>query len=127
MIEWILSLSTEEKVIYGITVPIIVGTIIALINQRLNHSFAIRRDRRKALVEAAAKLRVAIDFARIESFSEYHLLDVLDRGLVPGDGEKFEGEFFKHKRAVHEYRIYLPWFDRFRFNRAWKKYHGGDK
>ena len=63
----------------------------------------------------------------LENFREYHLLDVLDRGLVPGNGEKFEGEYFRHKRAVYEYRIYLGWFDSLRLNKAWKKYHGGDE
>jgi hypothetical protein len=127
MFEWITELNIPKGWFYGIIATAIAGVIVGTINKILNHTLATRRDRRKALIQASVKFRFAIDLARIESFSEYHLLDVLDRGLIPGDGEKFEGEFFKHKRAAHEYRIYLPWFERFRFNKAWKKYHGGDE
>lgn len=35
--------------------------------------------------------------------------------------------FAKHKTAFHEYRIHLGIIRRFRIDRAWKKYHGGDE
>jgi len=127
MIEWIINLSTEEKCIYAIVFPVIAGIIIALVNQVLNHTLSSRRERRKTLVEVSAKFRSVISIERIAPFREYHLFDGLERGLVPGHGEIFEGEYFKHKRAVHEYRIYLRFYDRVRLNKAWKKYHGGDE
>lgn len=86
-----------------------------------------KRAKRKRLILASPEFRSAIDIDRIAPFREYHLLRVLDTGLVPEDREQFEGEFFKHKRAVHKYRTYLPWLKRFRFRKAWKEYHGGDE
>lgn len=106
----------------------IVGALItALLGSIIYRTNASRINRKTALIQTAAKFREAIDISRIEHIREYHLLNALDSGLVPEEGERFEGEYFKHKRAVREYWVYLPWYGRFRLNKAWKKYHGGDE
>lgn len=104
----------------GALVVILLGSIIYRSN-----IFSI--DRKKTLIQAAAKFRDVIDITRVKNLREYDLLNALHSGLVPGNGEQFEGEYFIHKRAVHEYRVYLTLLGRFRLNGAWKKYHGGDE
>jgi hypothetical protein len=124
IIEWFLSFSPSERWLYGGIFTFISGLIILVLTNRLNHTLQLRRERHKNLIPAAKEFRTTIDTERLKNLRGRQLEAALC-GTTAGTGEKFEGEFFKHKRAINEFRTYLGPINRFRLNRAWKKYHGG--
>jgi len=95
MFKLIANLTEGERWLYGIIATVILSLVGILVNQRLNHVLAVRRERLKTLIEKSAQFRSIISIERIEKFREYHLLTALHDGLVPGEGEKFDGEYFK--------------------------------
>jgi len=123
MFEKILNLGQQEIWIYGIFITATMG-IAGIV---LTHVLAGKRDKRSNLISASIAFRFAIDVECLDKFDDHHLLLALDHGLVGNPGEKIEGEYFKHKRAVREFRSYLGIIDRCRLDRAWEEYHGGDE
>ena len=118
MVEWVLKLSAAERWLYGFALLLLVGWIV----QRINHSLAIHRERRKQVVEAATAFRAVIDIDAVKGFKGHQLWIALLRPPTIIKGVTFEGEFFKHKRAVQEFRVYLGSIDKLRLDKAWHQY-----
>jgi hypothetical protein len=126
MIEWVNGTSVAERWIYGLALTAIAGLIIQWFNQRLSHSLAIRREKRKNRVVASESYLAAFNIEHIPKMQGHELHNCL-LGTIAGDGTRFEGEYFIHKKVVQNYRVHLGLVERFRFNYAWAKYHGGNE
>ncbi len=75
---------------------------------------------------AAATFRTAID-PEIANRFKGHSLHAALLGAKADNGYKIDGVYFKHRKAFYEYKRYLGPLGRFRINRAWKEYHGGNE
>jgi hypothetical protein len=127
MIQWITSITSAEMWLYGLVAGLVTMILGGWVVQRINHSLAVHRERQSKIVTAAAIFREAIDLEAIAGLAGDKLLNVLCMEPIIREGVKLEGIFFKHKRAIHEYRINLNRRDRLRLDKAWGKYHGGDE
>jgi len=76
---------------------------------------AYRNNRRNRLAAAAATFRSAIDPSAFSGIRGHQLHGALIKA------------FPAHCEAAKEFRRYLGPIDRFRFERAWRAYHGGDE
>ncbi len=121
MIEWINSFSSQERWLYGIIVSFTFGIVLVIIRYIL----AGRIERRRNLVNAALAFRQIINTEIFNDISGHSLNNMLLG--VTTNNHVIEGEFTKHKRAVNEFRIHLGCVNRWRLNKAWKKYHGGNE
>jgi hypothetical protein len=126
MIKWIANLTTPEMWFYGLVSMVVSSVLGQWVNQRLSHSMAIQRENRKARITAAVNFRNAFNIEKYGTLRGHTLNNVLS-GVVGGDGTPYEGDYAKHKRAVHDYRIHLGRVNTIRLNMAWKKYHGGNE
>jgi len=90
-------------------------------------TFYIRH--KNAVAAAAVLFRATIDPEFIGDLHGHPLESALlgaTAGSLAG-GFKVEGLYWKHRRAVNEFRHYLGPIDRCRLDRAWKAYHGGNE
>ncbi|WP_434113753.1 hypothetical protein [Methylocaldum sp. GT1TLB] len=109
------SLNESERWFYGLCVLALITWGGQWLAQRLNHGLATSRERRNRRVEAAAIFRTAIITDSINDLRGHALVNALTR-VYP-----------THRNAVDEFRNYLGPIDRFRLNRAWNAYHGGNE
>lgn len=90
------------------------------------HRLSLWREQRARQVGAAATFRAAIDPGFIGDLRGHALVLALV-GAQHGTGPRIDGIYAKHRRAVNEFRHYLGPIDRFRLNRVWEAYHGGNE
>lgn len=93
-------------------IPAIVGSILLAC---LAGYIAWRNAKKVRIANAALIYRNSIDPEKFNEFKGHILHNALAQ------------TFPEFKKTVHEFRLYVSIIDRYRLDRAWKEYNGGDE
>jgi hypothetical protein len=118
-IDWIFSLTENERWVIGFFALLIVTLVGHWFSQRLSHNLAILREQKSRFKDASIEFRSAF-------MDELSILES-GNGTTIKTRQCLLDAFKKHSKAVVIFRQYVPLFKRRNFDKVWHEYYYGQK
>ena len=117
MVVWLSNLSDTERWAFGLLALLVIGVV----TQFISHILSTRRDRQARRAKACADFKAAV----LEAFSGLYPIP----SSWPSDKREIfitlEKKFPLLQAAVKKFRLNVPIYKRWLFDRAWRIYHLG--